>query len=270
MIPSTSLFSTVAPSLASLITRATPPLSSAKLFGATLHFAQLAADVIRLHRAQVVLVGSGAEPVARPPGVGVVGRIGHVAGHLLAAVEGHRPRQREALRIAAGGFPLDQRAAGIAEAEELRGLVEGLADGVVEGFACFEDSKLQELWRAFFEQGVRVWPDLVLEPLGGTISIVETRREAELLTRNAELRGRLFGVRREARRAERRAEREAGQDTSPHRDDPEPDAEPVDPGEEVDRGRVLGSPLFDYGLIELRRKATDDGNRFFVLRVRTV
>jgi hypothetical protein len=44
------------------------------------------------------------------------------------------------------------------------------------------------------------------EALGGTISIVETRREAELLTRTDRLVGKLFGVRREARRAERRLE----------------------------------------------------------------
>lgn len=40
--------------------------------------------------------------------------------------------------------------------------------------------------------------------LVGTISIVGTRREAELLTENDRLRSRLFGVRREARRAEGR------------------------------------------------------------------
>ncbi len=48
---------------------------------------------------------------------------------------GHRPRQGEPLGVAAGGLLLDQRAAGIAEAEELRGLVEGLADRVVDGAA---------------------------------------------------------------------------------------------------------------------------------------
>jgi hypothetical protein len=44
------------------------------------------------------------------------------------------------------------------------------------------------------------------EPLVGTISIVATRREGELLTANATLRGKLFGARREARKAERRLE----------------------------------------------------------------
>ena len=43
----------------------------------------------------------------------------------------HRPRQEEAAAVAAGGLALDLRPAGIAEAEQLRGLVEGLADGVV-------------------------------------------------------------------------------------------------------------------------------------------
>jgi len=42
------------------------------------------------------------------------------------------------------------------------------------------------------------------ESLGGGFSVVETRREAELLTLRDRLRGELFGARREARRAERR------------------------------------------------------------------
>jgi len=42
------------------------------------------------------------------------------------------------------------------------------------------------------------------EPLYGSISIVATRREGELLTANETLRGKLFGARREARKAERR------------------------------------------------------------------
>jgi hypothetical protein len=42
------------------------------------------------------------------------------------------------------------------------------------------------------------------ESLGGWFTVVETRREAELLTLRDRLRGELFGARREARRAERR------------------------------------------------------------------
>ena len=42
------------------------------------------------------------------------------------------------------------------------------------------------------------------ESLGGSLAIVQTRREAQLLTANDRLRGQLFGARREARRAERR------------------------------------------------------------------
>ena len=42
------------------------------------------------------------------------------------------------------------------------------------------------------------------ESLGGSLAIVETRQEAQLLTANDRLRGQLFGARREARRAERR------------------------------------------------------------------
>jgi hypothetical protein len=49
------------------------------------------------------------------------------------------------------------------------------------------------------------------EPLYGSISIVATRREGELLTQNETLRGKLFGVRREARRAERRLKRVQGE-----------------------------------------------------------
>jgi hypothetical protein len=49
------------------------------------------------------------------------------------------------------------------------------------------------------------------ESLGGSLAIVETRREAQLLTANDRLRGQLFGARREARRAERRLEEVEGQ-----------------------------------------------------------
>ena len=52
----------------------------------------------------------------------------------LRAAE-HGPRQVEALGIAAAGLALDLRPARIAEAEELGDLVEGLADGVVDGGA---------------------------------------------------------------------------------------------------------------------------------------
>jgi hypothetical protein len=45
------------------------------------------------------------------------------------------------------------------------------------------------------------------EPLFGSISIVATRREGELLTQLGALQGKLFGVKREARRAERRLDR---------------------------------------------------------------
>ncbi len=52
------------------------------------------------------------------------------------------------------------------------------------------------------------------ESLGGSLSIVETRREAQLLTANGRLRSQLFGARREPRRAERRlAEVEGELDT---------------------------------------------------------
>lgn len=44
------------------------------------------------------------------------------------------------------------------------------------------------------------------EPLFGSVSVVATRREAELLTQTERLRSRLFGVRHEARKIERRLE----------------------------------------------------------------
>lgn len=49
------------------------------------------------------------------------------------------------------------------------------------------------------------------DPLIGSVSIVATRREGELLTQNERLEGKLFGVRHEARRAERRLERVEGE-----------------------------------------------------------
>ena len=45
---------------------------------------------------------------------------------------GHRPRQRKPLGIAARRLLLHQRSAGKAEAEQLCGLVEGFADGVID------------------------------------------------------------------------------------------------------------------------------------------
>jgi len=64
-----------------------------------------------------------------------------------------------------------------------------------------------ELDPGFYETGVCNDPCTISgfrESLGGSLSIVETRREAQLLTTNDRLRGQLFGARREVRRAERR------------------------------------------------------------------
>ena len=64
-----------------------------------------------------------------------------------------------------------------------------------------------ELDPGFYEIGVCNDPCTISgfrESLGGSLSIVETRREAQLLTTNDRLRGQLFGARREVRRAERR------------------------------------------------------------------
>jgi hypothetical protein len=61
---------------------------------------------------------------------------------------------------------------------------------------------------------------------------------------------------RAARRAERRAEREAEQDESSHRDEPEIDAEPADPGEEV----VGGDPAARRPLIEVVHEPAPDAD----------
>ena len=64
-----------------------------------------------------------------------------------------------------------------------------------------------ELDPGFYEIGVCNDPCTISgfrESLGGSLSIVETRREAQLLTTNDRLRVQLFGARREVRRAERR------------------------------------------------------------------
>jgi hypothetical protein len=82
----------------------------------------------------------------------------------------------------------------------------------------------------------------------------ETAREAKraaLEEKRAER-----AARRAERRAEREAEREAERDTSPHRDDPESDAEPVDPGEEVDGG----DPAARRPLIEVVHEPAPDAD----------
>jgi hypothetical protein len=61
----------------------------------------------------------------------------------------------------------------------------------------------------YYEMGVCNDPCTITgfrEVLTGSVSVVATRREAELLTQNQRLRSRVFGLRREARRAERRLE----------------------------------------------------------------
>src|SRR3546814_11884769 len=54
---------------------------------------------------------------------------------IAAGLAPQRPRQVEARGIAALCQPLDRRAAGIAQAEQLGGLVEGLTGGIVDGGA---------------------------------------------------------------------------------------------------------------------------------------
>jgi hypothetical protein len=78
-----------------------------------------------------ILVAERRNPLGFEPQRGLQSRQRKI--RLRAAV--HRPRQREARGLAALGLLLDLRPARIAEAEQLGGLVEGLADGVVDGGA---------------------------------------------------------------------------------------------------------------------------------------
>jgi hypothetical protein len=76
-----------------------------------------------------------------------------------------------------------------------------------ESFEFETDFIVPDLDPGWYEIGVCNDPCTISgfrESLGGSLSIVETRREAQLLTANDRLRGQLFGARREARRAERR------------------------------------------------------------------
>jgi hypothetical protein len=77
-------------------------------------------------------------------------------------------------------------------------------DGAYELETAFTVPVLDPGW---YETGVCNDPCTISgfrESLGGSLTIVETRREAQLLTTNDRLRSHLFGARREARRAERR------------------------------------------------------------------
>jgi hypothetical protein len=76
-----------------------------------------------------------------------------------------------------------------------------------EAYEFTTEFTVPELDPGFYEIGVCNDPCTISgfrESLGGSLSIVETRREAQLLTTNDRLRGQLFGARREVRRAERR------------------------------------------------------------------
>ena len=76
-----------------------------------------------------------------------------------------------------------------------------------EAYEFTTEFTVPDLDPGFYEIGVCNDPCTISgfrEALGGSLTIVETRREAQLLTQNDRLRGELFGARREARRAERR------------------------------------------------------------------
>jgi len=76
-----------------------------------------------------------------------------------------------------------------------------------EAYEFTTEFTVPELDPGFYEIGVCNDPCTISgfrESLGGSLSVVETRREAQLLTTNDRLRGELFGARREVRRAERR------------------------------------------------------------------
>jgi hypothetical protein len=83
-----------------------------------------------------------------------------------------------------------------------------------EAYEFTTEFTVPELDPGFYEIGVCNDPCTISgfrESLGGSLSIVETRREAHLLTTNDRLRGELFGARREVRRAERRLTAAAGE-----------------------------------------------------------
>ncbi len=100
--------------------------------------AQAATQPVRHHvdhrllkrRAQIgdVLVGERSDLLGRQPQRGLQSGQREIA----VAAPRHRPRQRETTGVAELRRPLDLRPARIVEPEELRGLVEGFADGVVE------------------------------------------------------------------------------------------------------------------------------------------
>jgi hypothetical protein len=76
-----------------------------------------------------------------------------------------------------------------------------------ETFEFATDFTMPELDPGWYDIGVCNDPCTIAgfrESLSGSFSIVQTRREAELLIRVDRLHGQLFGARREARRAERR------------------------------------------------------------------
>ena len=78
-----------------------------------------------------------------------------------------------------------------------------------DSYELVAEFTVPQIAAGFYEIGVCNDPCTISgfrESLGGAISIVATRREAELLTRNDTLVGKLYGARREARRAERRLE----------------------------------------------------------------
>ena len=93
----------------------------------------------------------------------------------LRAAE-HGPRQVEALRIAAAGLALDLRPARIAEAEELGDLVEGLADGVVDGRA-----EADVIADAAHRDELRVPAGGEEEQVGETDAVGEARRQGMAL-----------------------------------------------------------------------------------------
>ena len=76
-----------------------------------------------------------------------------------------------------------------------------------ESYELETDFIVPDLDTGWYEIGVCNDPCTISgfrESLGGSLAIVETRREAQLLSANDRLRGQLFGARREVRRAERR------------------------------------------------------------------
>src|SRR6202012_4924770 len=135
--------------------------------------------------------------VAELPAAGDERRLQAGEGEVEAGVALHRARHLEGFRVSPFGLLLDQRAARVAEAEQARRLVEGLAGGVVEGLA---EQLVALVVADRGEQGVAAGGDeaeerrlerLRLEEVGGDVALQVVDRDQRQPARGGDrLRGR--------------------------------------------------------------------------------